>query len=456
MYGQRMRPRRLMVAAAAVTALATAPAATAAFGPPERASLGPLPAHSPDLSVNARGDAVAVWTRGTGRAAMVVASLRPAGGTWSAPEAISRRGRPAIDPQVGVDAQGLVLVTWRQVERVRRVRTEDGRRRQAVYVARARERAVDSGRWSPITTLSSARHKVGPPRLGIDDAGGAVVAWHWGTGTNPRAPGFVGEVQVVERAPTGGWSAPARVSRSSLCSEVRLPRVAVGARGHGVVWWQCDLTGDRSTAIAVARTPGAAFGGESELPFRGAGDVSANIVIADGGRLAAVSAGTGGMLRWWATDVADPLSLQPLPALGPAERSDPEAGAPRIAANATGDALTAWTDLAGRPRAAPIAANLGVGAPATLGSSADDTAGMRVAMADTSRRGALAWTAAGRVLAAIRGADGGIGPTEVLSGRGVESGAPAVGVDAAGDAIVLWTRSVGNRTVIERAAGPTS
>jgi hypothetical protein len=282
------------------------------------------------------------------------------------------------------------------------------------------------------------------------------VAWHCGTGTTPRAPGFVGEDQVVERAPGGAWSAPARVSRSSLCSEVRLPRVAVGARGHGVVWWQCDRPGAANTALAIARAPGGAFGSETEMPFRRTGSVSANVVIADNGRLSAVSADDVGVLRWWAADVADPLRLDRLPSLGPAERSDPQAGAPRIAANAAGDALTAWTDRFGRPRAAPIAADLGVGAPATLGPASADTAGMRVGMADSGRRGALAWTAGSRVLGALRGADGGIGPTEVLSGRGALRGAPAVAVDASGGAVVLWTRRIGDRMVIERAAGPVS
>ncbi len=452
-----MRPGRLILVSVAMTTLAAAPVAHGAFESPERASVGPLPARSADVSVNARGDAAAVWVRGARREAMIVVSTRPAGGIWTRPEGISRRGRPAIDPEVAVDAQGQVFVTWRQVDRVRSVRTTDGLRRQAVYVARARTRAAADSRWSPIVTLSSTRNKVGPPRLGVDDAGNAVVAWHWGTGTSPRAPGFVGEMQVVTRATDGTWSAPRRVSRSTLCSEVRLPRVAVGGRGHAVVWWQCDLPGGRSTALGISRGPGQEFGAEAELPFRSLVDVSANLVVSDAGRATAVSAAGDGTLRWWRGDVSTTLGLQPLPALGPAERAELEAGAPRIAVGSSGDALTAWTDRSGRPRAAAIAAELGVGAPATLGPSSDSTSGIRVGMAETARRGAVAWVSSGRVLAASRGADGGIGPTEVLSGRGVpQAAAPAMAVDAAGNTIVLWTREVGGRTVVERAEGAAS
>ncbi len=446
-----------MLAVVSASALAGAAPALGAWEAPVRASKGPLPAHSPDVAVNARGDAVAAWVRGARRDAMIVVSQRPAGGDWGAPVAISRRGRPAIDPQVAIDGQGLALVTWRQVVRTRIVRTESGRRRQAVYVTRARERATADARWSPITTLSSSRNKVGPPRLAMDDTGAAVVAWHWGTGTTPRAPGFVGEVQVAERSSDGAWTPPRRVSRATLCSEVRLPRVAVGGRGHAVVWWQCDLPEGRSTALAISRAPGDAFGSEAELPFRTDADVSADLAVSDAGRVAAVSATADGSLRWWRGEIAERLTLQVLPALGPTERSDPEAGAPRIAVNAGGDALTAWTDRAGRPRTAPIAADLGVGTPSSLGSAIDDTRGIRVAAADMARRGVVAWTADGRVVAATRSSDGSVTTGETVSGAGVVTGdAPALDTDAAGDAELLWTRAAGGRTVVERASGPVS
>ena len=293
--------RTLVLATAAV--LMTAATATAAWEPPARASQGPLPARSPDVAVNARGDAAAAWVRGARREAMIVVSIRPAGGAWSEPVGISRRGRPAIDPQVAIDPQGGVVVVWRQVVRTRFVTTAAGRRRQAVYVARARERQVGEDRWSPISTLSSDRQKVGPPQLGVDARGGALVAWHWGTGTSPADPRFIGRVQFVERAAGGDWSSPRRLSRAGLCFEVRLPRVAVGAQGHAVIWWQCDLTGGRSTAMAVSRAPGAALGAETQLPFRQIGDVSADLVVATTGRAVAVSAAADGTLSWWRGDV---------------------------------------------------------------------------------------------------------------------------------------------------------
>ena len=138
--------------------------------------------------MNARGDGAAAWVRGARRAAMIVVSVHPAGGGWSEPVAISRRGRPAIDPVVTIDGQGGIVVVWRQVVRVRRIATADGPRRQAVYVVRARQRALGSPRWSRVTTLSSPRQKVGAPSAGTDAMGDVLAAWHWGTGTSPADP----------------------------------------------------------------------------------------------------------------------------------------------------------------------------------------------------------------------------------------------------------------------------
>lgn len=440
------------LAFATVAVLVVAAPASAAWDPPARASRGPLPAGSPDVAVNARGDAVAAWVRGARRDAAIVVSTRPAGQAWGEPVAISRRGRPAIGPKVAIDPQGRVVVVWRQVVRTRFVTTGAGRRRQAVYVARARERLVSETRWSPISTLSSDRHKVGPPEVGVDGRGGVLVAWHWGTGTSPADPGFVGRVQYVERPADGDWSSPRRLSRSGLCTEVRLPRVAVGAQGNAVVWWQCDLSGGRSTAMAVSRAPGSPLGAETQLPFRQAGDVAADLAVAPSGRAVAVSAASDGTLSWWRGDVGPALSLNALAALATDERIDADAGPPRVAVNTTGDALSAWTDLLGRPRAAPIAADLGVGSPTSLDDAGIDLGGAVVAVGD-GRQGAVAWFADGRARAAMRAATGDLDPAATISGPGVVARDPvALAMDASGQAVALWTRAVGNRTVVERAA----
>lgn len=382
---------------------------------------------------------------------MIVVSVRPAGGDWGEPVAISRRGRPAIDPEVAVDGRGRVIVAWRQVVRRRVIATRRGAVRQAVYVVRTRERGLEETRWSRIRTLSSERQKVGPPELAVNDAGVAVAAWHWGTGTAPGDRGFVGLVQYAERRSDGTWTGPARLSRSPLCAEVRLPRVSVGLRGHTVVWWQCDLPADRSTALARTRAPGDGFGTEAELPFRTGGDITADLAVAGDGRAVAVSADEDGTLSWWRGQTGETLSLAELPVLGKAERVDAEAGAPAVAVDSSGDALSGWIDAGGRPRAAPIAAGLGVGTPTSLG-AADPSAGAARVAVGSNRRGVTAWVSDARVMASARGSDGAVAVGESVSSTGVsETDPPAVAMAADGEASLFWTRISRGRPVVERA-----
>ena len=450
-----MRSSRLIAIAGSLV-LAAATPALGAWGAPERASRGSEPAHSPDVAVNTAGDAVAAWVTGARLRERIAVSVRPAGGQWGPPQIISGNGRRAIDPQVSVDGSGRVVVVWRQAVRTRTVRVRGVARRQAVYIVRVRDKRVNDVLWGPVTVLSSDRQKVGRPEIGIDEDGDAVASWHWGTGTPPSQRGYVGQIQMSERLQDGSWTIARRISPSSLCTSVDDPRVAVGLRGHAVIWWRCDMAGGRSTALSVSRAPGEAFGVERELPFRTFGDVSADLAVSASGRAVAVSAGSDGTLDWWRGDVGTVLALTGLPALGSSERLDPGAGPAAIAINGTGDALSAWIDRIGRARAASIASGLGVSAPASLAAPSRGSHGARVAVGD-ARRGIMAWVTEGRVVASSRGLDGAVTPGAAISARGVPStAAPAVAMDPPGSAIVFWTRVVKGKPVVERATAPPS
>jgi hypothetical protein len=440
---------RAVVLAVVLLGAAAAPAA-AVWDGAERASVGPMDATSPDVALNARGDAAAVWVRGSGRSRQVVASYRPVGGGWSRPEGISRRGRPSIDPKVAVAPDGRIVTVWRQVARTRAVRVGGRRRAQAVYVARARERPPVAEGWEPIATLSSPRQKVGRVFLGLDGRGLAVAAWHWGTGTRPGDPGYVGQVQLAERVLGGAWSEARRASTGEDCVQVRRPRVAVGSGGHAVVWWQCDLGGARSVAAGVARGPDGAFGAEARMPISGGREIAADVAVGPDGRAVAVS-GADGILRWWRGPVSQAgVGLAELPALGKSERLARGAGSPRIAAGSSGDALSAWIAPAGTTRTAPIAGDLGVAAPLTLDRDAGASR-VRVA-AGGARLGAVAWLSSRRVLAVSRGADGNTTARSALSARGVSSRQPpALAMDEGGTAIAMWSRRRGGRSLVERA-----
>jgi hypothetical protein len=444
------------LAAAGILALAGAGRAAAAWEPPERAANGAAPSRSADVAVNQSGAAAAVWVQGRGARRTVVVTLRAAGGAWERPQGISARGRAAIDPRVAIDAGGGIVVAWRQVVRTRVLRVGRERRRQAVYVARVRERAPDA-EWGPVRTLSSDRQKVGPPALGLDAGGGAVVAWHWGTGTRPGLRGFVGRIQLAERSPAGRWTAARSVSGSSLCAQVRLPEVSVGPRGRAVVWWGCDTIDGGTAAFGVARDAGGAFGPELLLPFRTEGRLAADLAVAPDGAVVAVSADDEDALRWWRGRVSGSrVVLDDLPAPGGPALVHPRARRPRIVVEPSEDALSAWIDDDGQARAASIAAGLGVAAPTTLSPPGVDVASLRVA-ASADGRGVVAMVerSTGAVLAAERSAAGAWGAAQALTrtGGANPSDSPRVATDAAGGAVAYWTRRGTTGLFVARAQG---
>jgi hypothetical protein len=217
-----------------------------------------------------------------------------------------------------------------------------------------------------------------------------------------------------------------------------------------VVWWQCDLGRGRSAAAAVARGPNEAYGAEARLPIAGDPDVTADMAIGPDGRAVAVAAAQAG-LTWWRGPVsAAGVALAQLPALGSPEQVERGAGTPRIAVASSGDALSAWIGDGGVTRAAPVAGDLGVGAPLTLGQ--DRSASRARVAVGRDRLGAVAWLSDGRVLAVVRGADGNSSPRAALSGPGVPSSQPpALAMDEGGTAVAMWSRHRGGRSVVERA-----
>jgi hypothetical protein len=331
-------------------------------------------------------------------------------------------------------------------------------RTQVVYVAVARERRI-AGPWGPVAALSSDRQKVGPPEIAIDGRGVAVATWHWGTGTAPGSPGFVGRVQLAERLPGQAWTGARSVSRSTECRRgTGLPAVAVGAGGQAVVRWECRLAGGRTTAFAVARgdVPGR-WGRERRLPFDTLGHQTSDLVVTDDGVLAGLSGsrseGSAMRLTWWRASAPAPsLDL----ALLPAPRASSEASftgilpALDLAGATGGSALAAWAS-GGRLVSADLDDT--VGARRGLSPASARVRAIRVATGDGSRAVALALTGAREALAAARGADGAWRAAEPISGGGgVEATTPPVlGVASSGDAVVYWSRVVGGVGVVERA-----
>lgn len=79
---------------------------------------------SPQVAMDQRGNAIAVWDERDGKRFKVFASRYVAGGVWGKPTRVDRRSTSdagdAFDPKVAMDAQGNAVVVWQQVIGVRR------------------------------------------------------------------------------------------------------------------------------------------------------------------------------------------------------------------------------------------------------------------------------------------------------------------------------------------------
>ena len=69
-------------------------------------------AYDPQVAVDGRGNAIAVWRRSEGTNTIVQAAVRTSGGSFGAPQDLSTAGQNAYDPQVAVDGRGNAIAVW--------------------------------------------------------------------------------------------------------------------------------------------------------------------------------------------------------------------------------------------------------------------------------------------------------------------------------------------------------
>jgi hypothetical protein len=327
----------------------------------------------PSVAIDATGGVVAAWPARTGDAGSVRAASRPGGGAWSAPETLAGAYSPLA---IAADAAGNAVASW----------IADGIK---VVVRPA------GGSWSAPETLPAGTG--GFPDsvdVAVAPSGAAVVVWSLLRVTLDRAFYAPAGVEAAVRPAGGAWSAPQRLSETG-----RLPEAAVDGAGNAIVVW---IEGGVRTA---ARPAGGAWSAPQTLSEAGE---ETDIAVDGGGRAVAVWSrpffavddSTGAVTRLERVDSAtrSPDGIWTLPVA----TSEPAVtvGTPRVAVNAPGDAVAAWS------------------------------------------RGDFAAT---RVEAALRPADGGWGAAQALSEAGRSAGAADVGIDDSGDAVVVWQRSEGGQ-----------
>jgi hypothetical protein len=171
-----------------VTWAATRPAGGDWSAPADLEIPGEGDAFYPQVSIDADGDAIAVWGRQILGEDVIHAATRPANGSWSAPEDLSTAGDNAREPEVAMNAAGTAVAAWSIM----------GGGVQAAVRS-------PSGAWSAPEQVSALGQSAADPALAIDSNGNAFAIW--------QGPGTSGQVlRAAVRPPGGGWSPSKEVS----------------------------------------------------------------------------------------------------------------------------------------------------------------------------------------------------------------------------------------------------
>ena len=213
------------------------------------------------VAIDPQGRAIAIWQEGEDSDALnVVASLRPAGGQWSAGKPLTDSA--VLDPAVGVDGAGSITVAW----------IRDG-------LPQVVERPIASGTWQPSRSLSlfsdasSLKLAVGRdgtsaviwireghPYAAVRSAAGAWTGAEKLAGSEAGNPAVTvtrtgtvaaawqtddGAVEAAVHPPGGGWSAAGGIGSGFA------PRLAADAAGNVVAVWADDATALHTAAYDV-------------------------------------------------------------------------------------------------------------------------------------------------------------------------------------------------------------
>ncbi|HEV2060182.1 MAG TPA: hypothetical protein VGR11_12565 [Solirubrobacteraceae bacterium] len=261
---------------------------------PTDVSAGGQHAASPQLAVDARGTAVAVWERLRDGNYVVQAAVRPAGRSWGAVADLSRPGRkcrPGVGcksvvakrvvrpllPRLAVDRRGNAATIWERFQgrssRVQAaIRPVGGRWRAAVDIVRfGRARSQDFA----------------APQIALGVRGEAIAVW-----TRRRARRFI--VQSALRPAGDGWRKPLDLSAAGRSGGGA--RVAFDARGNALAVWQLTPpgTGEETTLVqSAARTASGGWTKAVDISAPGA-HATGPVVVVDqrGGAIAAWSRST--------------------------------------------------------------------------------------------------------------------------------------------------------------------
>lgn len=125
---------------------------------------------APQIVVDRKGNATAVWASNNGTHSFIQASYRPAGHKWRRPVVIYQDTHESYDPRLGVDKEGNLIVVWKSY---------DG----ANYLIHSAYKPFKK-KWRSPHILFQTTQKIEELTCGVSSHGSAMAVWTMTDGTS--------------------------------------------------------------------------------------------------------------------------------------------------------------------------------------------------------------------------------------------------------------------------------
>jgi len=188
-------------------------------------------AQRPEVAMDAKGNAVAVWYQDDGTYSNILSNRYTPGIGWGDPEPIEKIEGDARSPQVAVDPDGNAFAVWQQLDRDR----DSIDTRSNIWSNRYMP-GVGWGTQLPLETDDTG--DAIRPRVAVDADGNAIAVWQ----QSDAALRF--DIWSNRYTPSDGWGGRELIEFEDA-GDATKPRVAMDPDGNAVaVWSQFDGTSD--------------------------------------------------------------------------------------------------------------------------------------------------------------------------------------------------------------------
>jgi hypothetical protein len=243
----------------------------------------------PQVALDSHGDALAVWDGWDGANIRIQDALRPAGGSFGAPGFLSPSGYNADTPQIAFDSNGNALAVWRF----------DG---SPASTVEGDYRPSGGEFGAPQTASAPSSQPAQAPQVAFDGDGYGVVTWQQSDGSELRI-----EASVRTAGASGSFASPSTLDPGG--QEAFEPRIAGDGLSATIVSWK-TFNGATNTTQAAVRPAGSNFGAATTVSTTGPQESAPEVGIDAQGNGIAVwsrSSGPNYLLEAAGYDAAGPL-----------------------------------------------------------------------------------------------------------------------------------------------------